>query len=145
MHRIRPQSYKIIAKKKTLSYRLTQKNEKYIQSHENKREFLSLFQRLKNINYYTLHNSRISYSFSALYKIYLYYLCYERLHYLHDRQHERKKCVFFAKILADMTLRAQKNALDGIFQTLRRAKQRCERRNRKEEIKIISKHFNGLG
>ena len=108
MHRIRPQSYKIIAKKKTLSYRLTQKNEKYIQSHENKREFLSLFQRLKNINYYTLHNSRISYSFSALYKIYLYYLCYERLHYLHDRQHERKKCVFFAKILADMTLRALK-------------------------------------
>ena len=111
MHRIRPQSYKIIAKKKTLSYRLTQKNEKYIQSHENKREFLSLFQRLKNINYYTLHNSRISYSFSALYKIYLYYLCYERLHYLHDRQHERKKCVFFAKILADMTLRAQKKCL----------------------------------
>lgn len=108
MNRIRPQSYKIIAKKKTLSYRLTQKNEKYIQSHENKREFLSLFQRLKNINYYTLHNSRISYSFSALYKIYLYYLCYERLHYLHDRQYERKKCVFFAKILADMTLRAQK-------------------------------------
>ena len=44
-----------------------------------------------------------------------------------------------------MTLRAQKNALDGIFQTLRMAKQRCERRNRKEEIKIISKHFNGLG
>lgn len=108
MNRIRPQSYKIIAKKKTLSYRLTQKNEKYIQSHENKREFLSLFQRLKNINYYTLHNSRISYSFSALYKIYLYYLCYERLHYLHDRQYERKKCVFFAKILADMTLRALK-------------------------------------
>lgn len=107
MHRIRPQSYKIIAKKKTLSYRLTQKNEKYIQSHENKREFLSLFQRLKNINYYTLHNSRISYSFSALYKIYLYYLCYERLHYLHERRQERKKCVF-AKLLADMTLRAQK-------------------------------------
>lgn len=39
---------------------------------------------------------------------YTYYLCYERLHYLHDRQHERKKCVFFAKILADMTLRALK-------------------------------------
>ena len=144
MNRIRPQSYKIIAKKKTLSYRLTQKNEKYIQSHENKREFLSLFQRLKNINYYTLHNSRISYSFSALYKIYLYYLCYERLHYLHERRQERKKCVF-AKLLADMTLRAQKNALDGIFQTLRRAKQRCERRNKKEEIKVTSKHFNGLG
>lgn len=115
MNRIRPQSYKIIAKKKTLSYRLTQKNEKYIQSHENKREFLSLFQRLKNINYYTLHNSRISYSFSALYKIYLYYLCYERLHYLHDRQYERKKYVFFAKILADMTLRAQKKYLRWHF------------------------------
>jgi len=44
-----------------------------------------------------------------------------------------------------MTLRALKNALDGIFQTLRRAKQRCERRNRKEEIKVTSKYFNGLG
>lgn len=45
-----------------------------------------------------------------------------------------------------MTLRAQKkNALDGIFQTLRMAKQRCERRNKKEEIKVTSKHFNGLG
>lgn len=69
----------------------------------------------------------------------------KRLHYLHERRQERKKCVF-AKLLADMTLRAQKkNALDGIFQTLRRAKQRCERRNKKEEIKIISKHFYGLG
>ena len=69
----------------------------------------------------------------------------KRLHYLHERRQERKKCVF-AKLLADMTLRAQKkNALDGIFQTLRMAKQRCERRNRKEEIKVTSKHFYGLG
>ena len=52
------------------------------------------FQRLKNIDYYTLHNSRISYSFSALYKIFLSYLCYERLHYLHERRQERKKNVF---------------------------------------------------
>lgn len=93
--------------KKTLSYRLTQNNEKYIQSHENKGNFYRLFQRLKNIDYYTLHNSRISYSFSALYKIHLYYLCHERLHYLHKRRQERKKCVF-AKLLGDMTLRALK-------------------------------------
>ena len=39
----------------------------------------------------------------------------------------------------------KKNALDGIFQTLRMAKQRDERRNKKEEIKVTSKHFNGLG
>lgn len=55
---------------------------------------------------------------------------------------KRERNLFFAKLLADMTLRALKNALDGIFQTLRRAKQRCERRNRKEEIKVTSKHFN---
>lgn len=58
---------------------------------------------------------------------------------------KRERNLFFAKLLADMTLRALKNALDGIFQTLRRAKQRCERRNRKEEIKVTSKHFYGLG
>lgn len=58
---------------------------------------------------------------------------------------KRERNLFFAKLLADMTLRALKNALDGIFQTLRRAKQRSERRNRKEEIKVTSKHFNGLG
>lgn len=121
MHRIRPQSYKIIAKKKTLSYRLTQNNEKYIQSHENKGNFYRLFQRLKNIDYYTLHNSRISYSFSALYKIHLYYLCHERLHYLHKRRQERKKCVF-AKLLADMTLRALKKCLRWHFSNPKKGK-----------------------
>ena len=144
MHRIRPQSYKIIAKKKTLSYRLTQKKEKYIQSHENKGNFYRFFKGSKTsiIIHYTIVVYLTHFLHFTKYTYIIFVM--KRLHYLHERRQERKKCVF-AKLLADMTLRAQKNALDGIFQTLRMAKQRCERRNRKEEIKIISKHFNGLG
>lgn len=45
----------------------------------------------------------------------------KRLHYLHDRQHERKKCVF-AKLLADMTLRAQKKCLRWHFSNPQKGK-----------------------
>lgn len=114
MHRIRLQRYKIIAKKKTLSYRLTQNNEKYIQSHENKGNFYRFFKGSKTsiIIHYTivvylthfLHFTKHTYIIFVM----------KRLHYLHERRQERKKCVF-AKLLADMTLRAQKKCLRWHF------------------------------
>lgn len=121
MHRIRLQRYKIIAKKKTLSYRLTQNNEKYIQSHENKRNFYRFFKGSKTsiIIHYTIVVYLTHFLHFTKYTYIIFVM--KRLHYLHERRQERKKCVF-AKLLADMTLRAQKNALDGIFQTLRRGK-----------------------
>ena len=107
MHRIRPQSYKIIAKKKTLSYRLTQKNEKYIQSHENKRNFYRFFKGSKTsiIIHYTIVVYLTHFLHFTKYTYIIFVM--KRLHYLHERRQERKKCVF-AKLLADMTLRAQK-------------------------------------
>lgn len=45
----------------------------------------------------------------------------KRLHYLHERRQERKKCVF-AKLLADMTLRAQKKCLRWHFSNPQKGK-----------------------
>ena len=55
-----------------------------------KKGFLLLFSNAQNINNYILFNSRISCIFSEFYKICLYYLCYERLHYLSEKVKERK-------------------------------------------------------
>lgn len=114
MNRIRPQSYKIIAKKKTLSYRLTQKNEKYIQSHENKGNFYRFFKGSKTsiIIHYTIVVYLTHFLHFTKYTYIIFVM--KRLHYLHERRQERKKCVF-AKLLADMTLRAQKKCLRWHF------------------------------
>lgn len=114
MHRIRPQSYKIIAKKKTLSYRLTQNNEKYIQSHENKGNFYRFFKGSKTsiIIHYTIVVYLTHFLHFTKYTYIIFVM--KRLHYLHERRQERKKCVF-AKLLADMTLRAQKKCLRWHF------------------------------
>ena len=114
MHRIRLQRYKIIAKKKTLSYRLTQNNEKYIQSHENKGNFYRFFKVSKTsiIIHYTIVVSPTHFLHFTKYTYIIFVM--KRLHYLHERRQERKKCVF-AKLLADMTLRAQKKCLRWHF------------------------------
>lgn len=114
MHRIRLQRYKIIAKKKTLSYRLTQNNEKYIQSHENKGNFYRFFKGSKTsiIIHYTIVVSPTHFLHFTKYTYIIFVM--KRLHYLHERRQERKKCVF-AKLLADMTLRAQKKCLRWHF------------------------------
>lgn len=90
MHRIRPQSYKIIAKNRAQLYRLTQKNEKYLQKHEKEGIFYSFFKRSKHqiIIFYSI--AVLSCIFSAIYKTCLCYLCYESLHYLNEKWKEKK-------------------------------------------------------
>ena len=59
-----------------------------------KEGFITFLNKTKTSKYYIPFNIRLSCIFSAFYKICLYYLCYERLYYLHGKRQERKKCFF---------------------------------------------------
>ena len=56
--------------------------------------FYCIFKRTKTSKYYILFNIRLSRSLSALYKIWLYIFCLERLQYMNGKGKERKKWFF---------------------------------------------------
>jgi hypothetical protein len=56
-----------------------------------KEGFIAFLNKTKTSKYYITFNIRLSCIFSVFYKICLYYLCYERLYYLHRKLQERKK------------------------------------------------------
>ena len=59
-----------------------------------KEGFIAFLNKTKTSKYYITFNIRLSCIFSVFYKICLYYLCYERLYYLHGKRQERKKWFF---------------------------------------------------
>ena len=73
-----------------------------------KERFIAFLNKTKTSKYYIPFNIRLSCIFSAFYKICLYYLCYERLCYLHGKRQERKKW-FFQELLAESSTRGYEN------------------------------------
>ncbi|MEI3053083.1 MAG: hypothetical protein V8T35_06975 [Prevotella sp.] len=73
-----------------------------------KEGFIAFLNKTKTSKYYIPFNIRLSCIFSAFYKICLYYLCYERLCYLHGKRQERKKW-FFQELLAESSTRGYEN------------------------------------
>lgn len=67
---------------------------KKLQKHGWKGAFIAFFKRTKTSKYYILFNIRLSRPLSALYKIWLYIVCLERLQYMNGKGKERKKWFF---------------------------------------------------
>lgn len=114
MHRIRPQKLQNNCEKSGINIQINTKNMRNSFKNTKKRGFLQLFSNAQNINNYILLNSRIFCIFSALYKICLCYLCYERLHYLSEKVKERKNG-FSQNYQQNLALGALKCVSDGIF------------------------------
>ena len=73
-----------------------------------KEGFIAFLNKNKTSKYYILLNIRLSCIFSAFYKICLYYLCLERLHYLNRKGEEGKKW-FFEESRAEIGSRCSEN------------------------------------
>lgn len=121
MHRIRPQKLQNNCEKSGIIIQINTKNMRNSFKNTKKRGFLLLFSNAQNINNYILLNCLISCIFSEFYKICLYYLCYERLHYLSEKVKERKNG-FSQNYQQNLALGALKCVSDGIFYPRRRVK-----------------------
>lgn len=121
MHRIRPQSYKIIAKKQALLYRLTLKNEKNFKTRGERGFLLLLKKELKyqNIIFYLI---LIYLTYFQLFIKHAYVIFVMKDYIIWTENEKRRKMVFRGIMSRNWLAELRKCATDGTFHPYRRVK-----------------------